>query len=47
MAQTTTTNQTTKSNEQIAAILNITAQEAEARKQAFLDKSKTQNNGNS
>lgn len=37
MAQTTTTEQTTKSPEEIAAILNITAQEAEARKQAFLN----------
>lgn len=37
---TTTTQQTTKSPEQIAAILNITAQEAEIRKQEFLDKGK-------
>lgn len=36
----TTTEQTTKSPEHIAAILNVTVQEIEARKQAFYDKVK-------
>jgi hypothetical protein len=41
MAQTTT-NQTTKSIEQVAAILNISVQDAQIRKDIFLNNTKKQ-----
>ena len=42
MAQTTTTEQTTKSPEELAVKLNVTVEEAAVRQQTWFDKSKKQ-----